>query len=48
MASRASMSILGDRIFARRKVDRALRRAMLVAPRAHYFSIEQGTARSTQ
>src|SRR5437773_1142971 len=30
MASRASMSILGgDRIFARRKVDRAFRRTML-------------------
>jgi N-glycosylase/DNA lyase len=42
------MSILGDRIFSQRKVDRALRRAMLqMAPKAHYFSTEQGTARST-
>ena len=42
------MSILGDRILRTCKVDRALRRAMLgMAPKAHYFSVEQGTARST-
>ncbi len=32
----------------RDQVDRALRRAMLgMAPKTHHFSIEQGTARST-